>query len=551
MGPGGEGLRRDARLIVHVDQNTPNMKTLADILDRNATLYPNATAMVGANGVRSTHAAHRQRVHRIANALIAQGFLKGDRFAVLAQNCAEYMELYGVAETTGLILVTLNWRLAATELAPILADCAPRVVFYERQFEIIVATLRKHASHVRWIEFNDLATAPHNVVPGNASDSFDSLVTNGADHVPLIRPRPEDIAYLIYTSGTTGRPKGVMLSHAAMIAAAQTIAMTASHQPTDTLLVAMPLFHVGAKIESLAVQFMGGALVVQAQFDPASWLATVARERCTVAHLAPIMVKTLVEHPARTQYDLSSLRRIHYGSAPASPDELQRAIAAFGPILAQLYGMTEHLLGTILLPHQQRPDGTAADIKRLASAGQPYHGTDIRIIADDGRDCALGEVGEIVVRSGAMMSGYWGQPALTAQVIREGWLHTGDMGLLDHGCYLTIVDRKKDMIISGGENIYCLEVENTLSSHPAVLEAAVIGVPDEKWGESVKAFVVLRAGTSVTESELIEHCRAQIASYKKPRSIEFALELPRLATRKVDKKVLRARYWVGRDRNIA
>ncbi|MEO7403859.1 MAG: AMP-binding protein, partial [Burkholderiales bacterium] len=295
----------------------------------------------------------------------------------------------------------------------------------------------------------------------------------------------------------------------------------------------------------------GGSIVIQRQFDPSAWFAAVERERCTMAHLAPVMVKTLAEHTDLKRYDLSSLRRIHYGSAPVPPEELKRAIAAFGPILAQLYGMTEHLLSSCLAPEDQQPDGDARDIVRLASAGKAYPGTSIRIVDDAGVPLPTGAIGEVVVHSEGMMSGYWNQPVLTAETIRDGWLHSGDMGTLDADGFLTIVDRKKDMIISGGENIYSLEVENALLAHPAVGEVAVIGVPDPKWGESVKAFVVLREGMIVTELDLIEHCRTQIASYKRPRSVEMLRELPRLATRKVDKKALRAPYWAGRERGVA
>jgi acyl-CoA synthetase (AMP-forming)/AMP-acid ligase II len=516
------------------------LRTLADVLDRNATLYPHALAVVGEHG-RTTHAEHRARVFRVANALVTRGLKKGDRFAVLSQNRPEYHELFGVAEATGLVLVTLNWRLAPAELAPIVADCTPRVIFFEARFADVAAALAR------------AVTAPPLLVSldQGEGETYAALLASGTAATPAIRPEPADLAYLIYTSGTTGRPKGVMLSHDAMVASAATIAMTASHQPTDRILVVMPFFHVGAKIESLAVQFMGGALVIERQFDPAAWMASVARERCTVAHLAPIMVKAIVEHPERAAFDLRSLRRVHYGSAPVGPDELRRAIAALGPIFAQLYGMTEHLLSSVLMPHQQRPDGDARDIARLASAGQPYHGSEVRVVDSHDRDLPAGEIGEILVRSRGMMSGYWGQPELSAETLRGGWMHTGDMGFLDDECFLTIVDRKKDMIVSGGENIYSLEVENALGTHPAVLEAAVIGVPDAKWGESVKAFVVLREGMRTDEAALIEHCRARIASYKKPRSVEIVAELPRLATRKVDKKALRAPYWAGRDRNIA
>jgi acyl-CoA synthetase (AMP-forming)/AMP-acid ligase II len=536
MGTRREGFWRDLRLGIG------SMATLADIIDRNAREHGDAPAAISEAG-RYSHREHRDRVYQLADALIAKGLQRGDRFAVYAQNCGAYHELYGVAEATSLTLVTINWRLAPTEIAAILADCTPSMLVFEAQFVDIVASLRAA-----------LPATTQYFCMGRSLDwaeSYDALLAQGAPTQPVLRPTPDDIAYLIYTSGTTGRPKGVMLSHGALAASAATIAQTSRHTERDRILVVMPFFHIGAKIESLAVQRAGGSIVVQRQFDPLAWFGAVERERCTMAHLAPVMVKTLTEHPERTRFDLSSLRRIHYGSAPVPPEELKRSIAAFGPILAQLYGMTEHLLSSCLVPEDQRPEGDARDLARLASAGKPYPGTSIRIVDDEARDVPLGAIGEVVVRSAGMMSGYWNQPELTAQTLRDGWLHTGDMGTLDDDGFLTIVDRKKDMIISGGENIYSLEVENALLAHPAVLVASVIGVPDPKWGESVKAFVILREGLHASEAVLIDHCRTLIASYKKPRSIKFVREFPRLGTGKIDKKALRAPYWVGRERGVA
>ncbi len=518
------------------------MQTLADLIERNARQHSNRPAVAN-DGRRYTHLEHAQRIWRLANALANDGLAPQERIAVLSQNRSEYLELYGAAEAGGFVLATLNWRLAPAELLAILRDCAPSVLVFEAQYADVATQL-----------ISALEAKPKLLCIGgtaNGATDYEALLVRGAPHPPAHRPKPEDIAHLIYTSGTTGRAKGAMLSHRALLASAAAIACLAGERPTDRILLVMPLFHVGAKIEWLSLQYMGGSAVVLRQFEPDTVFETISRERVTLTHMAPTMVKTLVEHPSRTRHDLSSLVNVHYGSAPAPVEELRRAVAAFGPIFTQLYGMTEQLLSSMLLPYQQKLDGSERDIARLASAGQPYPDTEIRILDDAGRDLAVGEVGEVVVRSPGMMSGYFRNPELTAQTIRDGWLHTGDMGFMDDEDYLFIVDRKKDMIISGGENIYSREVEEALLAHPAVGETAVIGVPDPKWGESVKAFVVLRAGMHAKEAELVTHCRTLIASYKKPGSIEFVASLPRLAHGKVDKKALRAPFWAGVGRNVS
>jgi acyl-CoA synthetase (AMP-forming)/AMP-acid ligase II len=259
----------------------------------------------------------------------------------------------------------------------------------------------------------------------------------------------------------------------------------------------------------------------------------------------------LLEHPALPTTDTSRMRRIHYASAPMPVPTLRRAIAAFGPILTQIYGMTECIVASLLTPAQHVLEGVDLETKRLASAGQAFLGCSIRVVRPDGGEAATGEIGEILVRGPGIMSGYWNNTSATMMTLRDGWMHTGDLGYLDADDFIFVVDRKKDMIISGGENIYSWEVEEALRAHPAVAEAAVIGVPDAEWGESVKAFVVRRVGADGSADELIHHCRSLIASYKKPRSVEFVDALPRLFNGKIDKKALRAPFWAGEGRHVS
>ena len=506
------------------------MRTLADLLERNAALHARRPALTN-EGRNWTHAEHLARMQRLRAALAAQGVRPGDRVAVLSQNRAEMLEAYGAAELGGFILVPLNWRLAAPELAVIVADADPAALIFEPGYAAAVAALPTRPA---------LLIAIGAAQPG-ALD-YEALLA-GTEPGDNTVPEPEDAAYIIDTSGTTGTPKGAVLSHGAMLHSARTIACEAGLRPTDRVLVTMPLFHVGAKIEWLAVQYMGGSCVLLPRFEPEAVFRAIETEHATAAHLAPVMVKTLVEHPARQSHDLSSLKRIHYGSAPVPVTELRRAVAAFGPVFHQLYGMTEHVASSILLPFQQALDAPEDTLEaaRLASAGQPYHGTELRIVDDAGIDA---EEGEVLLRSAGAMSGYWRNPVQTAAAFAPGgWLRTGDVGRIDADGYLHLLDRKKDVIVSGGENIHSREVEEACLSLAGVAECAVIGVPDDRWGESVMAYVVLAPEAAVDEERLIEHVRGRIASYKKPRHVAFVASLPRLPHGKVDKKALRRAHW--------
>jgi acyl-CoA synthetase (AMP-forming)/AMP-acid ligase II len=315
------------------------------------------------------------------------------------------------------------------------------------------------------------------------------------------------------------------------------------------MIVVMPLFHSGAKIEWSAAQYLGGSCILLRQFDEATILGLMERERPTIAHFAPVMVKRLVEHPDSLRRDVSSIRQINYGSAPVPAEDMVEATNRFGAIFAQIYGMTENITNTILLPFQASLSGSDKERERLSSAGQPFPGTSLRIMDEAGHPQPVGGVGEIEVKSVGLMSGYWNMPEMTRAAFNDGWLRTGDVGRLDEDGFLFIVDRKKDMIISGGENVYSREVEDALLSHPAVTEAAVIGVPDPRWGEAVVAYVVL--GAAVDEMALIAHCRTKIAGYKRPQRVYIVEDLPRLPQGKVNKVGLRAPHWNNRDRAVS
>jgi acyl-CoA synthetase (AMP-forming)/AMP-acid ligase II len=342
-----------------------------------------------------------------------------------------------------------------------------------------------------------------------------------------------------------------MFQHRAMVEAARTFALESGAAEPVRALIVMPLFHIGARIESMGFMFLGGTTVLHRAFDPIAVLETIGREQINAMHVAPVMVARILDVPNLKSYDVRTLTCVHYASAPMPVPVLRRAIEAFGPIFVQVYGMTECLGGTVLKAHEHKLAGSEREMRRLASAGQPYVSTELRIVDMDGNDVQQGEIGEVLIRSPATMKGYWRNPAASEEALAGGWMHTQDLGYLDEDQFLFIVDRKKDMIISGGENIYSWEVEEALRHHPAVAEVAVVAVPDNEWGESVKACVVLRDGAAAGADELIEHCRARIASYKKPRSVDFLDALPRLFNGKIDKKALRATYWQGRERNVS
>ena len=513
------------------------LRTVGDIFARNARCDPKRLALLF-EGRRYTHQELYDRMCRAANGLLERGLVPGERIAILAQNCSQAFETFGAAELTGLIAVPINYRLSVPEMKAILGDCRPAALVFEAQYHAIAAELAMAMPSIRLSVRIDEA---------EASCPYAAILAGASAARPTACPEPEDAAYLIYTSGTTGRPKGVMLSHRALVAAARGIAYEGNALPTDRMLIVMPLYHIGGKIEQLAFAIRGASTILQRAFTPTGVLHDIQEHRITSAHLAPVMVQRLMNAHDLDNYDLSSLRLVHYASAPMSVALLKRAVAKFGPIFAQIYGLTEGLMGTMLLPHQHKPDGDAVDVARLASAGQAFTDCAVRVIRPDGTDCAVDEIGEVILGGPSNMSGYWNNDELTVQVLRHGWLHTGDMGYLDEDNFLFVADRKKDMIISGGENIYSREVEEALMLHPAVEEVAVIGVPDPEWGESVKACVVLRAGMSTDFDDLVLYCRTMLAGYKKPRSVDFLDALPRLHNGKIDKKTLRSPYW-GTDR---
>jgi len=478
-----------------------------------------------------THGTLAERSFRLANALIAHGVRRGDRVAILSQNCPEYLEVFGAGELGGWATVTVNYRLAAPEVDYILDDSAPKVLVLDPQFAASVSPeARARLEHVLVLGGDD----------GN--EGYERFLASGDPLPPPVAPQPDDCAYIIYTSGTTGRPKGVMLSHRGELQAAQINALASSIEPWDRCAVTMPLYHVGGKITLLSHALHGCPIILHRAFRPEAFFESLQSQEATKTLLAPTMLKDLMDSCPCDRTTLPHLRKFFYSAAPMPETILRRGIEAFGPIFTQFYGMTESGgPGCTLHAHHHVLGGPEKVVRRLRSAGQPSINCEIRIVAPDGTDCDIEEPGEILIRNPCLMMGYLNNESATRETLQDGWLHTGDIGTVDDEGFVFLVDRLKDMIVSGGENIYSREVEEALMSHPAVAEAAVVGRADKRWGESVFAFVTLADGRTATSEELDRHCLGLIAPYKRPRGFSFVDDLPKLPNGKVEKTKLRDR----------
>jgi long-chain acyl-CoA synthetase len=513
---------------------------LGDLLDRAADTHPERIAVVGSD-VRLDYRTFRERVARLSGALAELGVRPDERVAVLDKNSAKYLELYFGIPRAGAVAVPLNYRLAPAELAYILGDSTATTLFFSSEYAPQVDALRAELPSVQnyvCLE-SKLAWALY----------YEALLASSSTAgAPAPRTR-EDVVLQMYTSGTTGRPKGAMLTHGNMVANTLTSLAERDYSPKDTYLHVAPLYHCADLEIFYGMTFACAGNVVLREFRPEAVLEAIQRERVTVAFLVPAMINALLEHPGIDAYDISSLRLIIYGGSAIPEDRLRAALERLPCKLTQGYGLTETSPILTILPASDHVlEGP--HVRRIQSCGRPARGVEVKIFDEHARECAPEVVGEIVARGQNIMKGYWKNPEATAHALRGGWFHTGDMGFRDADGYIYIVDRMKDMIVTGGENVYPREVEEVLYAHPDVLEAAVIGVPSERWGETVKAVVVLREGRSVGPDELIAFTRERVARYKAPTSIDFAGALPRNPSGKVLKKVLREPYWEGHKRRV-
>ena len=504
--------------------------TLGDIVIDNARRFPDVPAYrLGPRTV--THAALRERALRLVSAMAAAGVQRQDRIAVLSRNSVEFGELIAATQLSGIILATVNFRLSPPEMFDVLCQIGPSIVFYGKEFTATVAELAPR-----------LPGSPLLVSMGgpDATDFEDFIA--GAEHdepaSKVLVARPDDIACLLFTSGTTGASKCCVLGQRELRRVALTMNAEMRSGSADRGLINMPMFHFGAMGIIGGLQARGGTVVLQKQFDAAEAVRLIAEERITVLHLAPVMLRTLLDEVSDDR-TLESVRTVVYSAAPMPLATLQRALAMLPHAgFLNLYGQTEAIVSG--LPRELHGlDGPRA-AAALRSVGFPFPGVQVRIVGADGRDVPVGDPGEIVVRSDSCFRGYWDDQAATLTTLRDGWCHTGDIGRFDDRGLLYLVDRKKDVIISGGENVYSPEVEDAVSGLDDVAACAVVGTPHEQWGEAVCAVVVPRFGATLTLGAVQDFVRRRLAGYKIPRRLVVVDELPLLASGKVDKKRLRA-----------
>lgn len=506
--------------------------SFADDLERNAAWHKHHPAYVQ-DGRQITHGELLTRAKKLSSALYQRGVRNADRVGILAMNSIEYGEVIAANQWAGFILSTVNFRLAPAEMEWIINDSGPKVLFFEKQYETHLAQIRGALSSVETYICIDGEVA--------WAECYETFIATGSDQGPPCRAKEEDIFCLIYTSGTTGRPKGCIWGHREMRQLMQVDAWLADMQQADRALIVMPMFHLGGLVIGGSQHVRGGTNYLYREFNPEAIIEGIEQHQLTFLLLAPTMVQMLLDSPSIAAANLTSVRMLMYSAAPMPSPTLRKAIEVFdGCGFVNLFGQTEICM-FCLSSEQHKPNGTEQERKQLTSVGQPYPNLQARILDEAGNECPEGVAGEIVARSGAMFRGYWNNSKATVETLRDGWVHSGDMGRIEDG-FLYLVDRKKDMIISGGENIYSREVEEAVIQHPAVAECAVIGLPDPKWGENVCAVITLKADHTVTEAAIIEHCKAQIASYKKPKKVIITNTLPKLVTGKVNKVALRQQY---------
>jgi fatty-acyl-CoA synthase len=515
-----------------------------------ARIFGNKEGVVCEN-LRFTYRQFDERSDRLSGALMRLGLKKGERVAFLSFNCHRLLEAYFGVPQLGAVLLPLNIRLGPEELTYILNDAAPAVVFFDPDFVPVLDKLRPGVASVR--HFVALrGSAPEWAHP----KTYDEILAEAEPADIDFRTIDENsVAELFYTSGTTAHPKGVMLTHRNLYLHAFYRLQVEPGKDDSVGLYTVPLFHVNSWGSPHVLTLLGGRHVIIRKFDPLAVLQLIQAERVTALQVVPTMITAMLNHPDFSRYDVSSVKVMYIGGAPCST-ALIREIGEKMPGCAANggYGLTETSPVICIASIKDHLAGDPRDVQlqRKATAGCALAGAEIRVVDIHGNDVKPDgeEVGEVIVRSDVVMAGYWKQPEATQRAIQDDWFHTSDLATIDEDGYILIVDRAKDMILSGGENIASAEIERVLGAHPAVLECAVIAVPDDKWGEVPKALVVLRVEQTANEGEILDHCRSHLAGFKVPKSVEFFQSLPKGGTGKILKKVLREPYWAGRKRRV-
>ncbi len=521
----------------------PHLIRAGSLLSSPAERYPDKVA-IQFEGQKITYRQIDERINRLANGLIDLGLKKGDRVAAILYNSPRAVEVRFALMKAGLCLVPINIRQSWEENAYIINHSESNLLILDDDYLDPWEKMKGSCPGIRRV-----------VVAGEGSQeflSYEKVIQDSDPREPEVMVALDDLERIAYTSGTTGRPKGVMKTIGNDLARLRNdfLNQDCLIDEKDIMLNVAPLTHA-ARVPFLKYYLKGACNIILRRFQEEEVLQTIQRERVTAAMFVPTMIVRLVLYPKIREYDTRSLRQITFGQAPIPVERFKQAIEIFGNILRQTYGLSEATQPVFFLtPDDIALEGDEKKVKRLASAGRPALGIEVRIVNEKGEKVPQGKIGEILIRGENVMKGYWKDPQATEEVLKDGWLYTGDLAKMDKDGYVYIVDRKKEMIISGGYNIYPREVEQAIESHSGVKEVAVIGVPDPVWGEGVKALIVAKPGVTISEEEIIHLCRERIASYKKPKYIEFVNDLPKNFQGKILKRFLREQHWKGLQRKV-
>ena len=523
---------------------------LTETLNKALKLFPMKEAIV-CGRERWTYRQFCDRINRLSHYLSNVGVGKDDKVALLHPNCHTFLEAYYGITQIGAISVPINYRLAPGEVAFILNDSESKALIADPMFHGQVDSIRRQIPQIKKI----IWTGEGRDAKEPRDENFEKVLeTAGPVFLPEADIQDDDVAQIYYTSGTTGRPKGVMLSHKNVSTHALGTVAELHLTDSDVWIHVAPLFHLADAWATWAITLVGGTHILVREFDSKTVFEAIEREKVTITNLIPTMLNLMVNHPEVKKYDYRSLRALLSGGAPIAPEVVRKIVETFQCDYVQTYGMTEtspYLTLSILKEHLKKLP-YEDQLRFKSKTGREFIGVQLKVVNEKGGEIKADEkeVGEIIVKGDIVTKGYWKLPDETAKAIRDGWLHTGDMAVIDAEGYVTIVDRKKDMILTGGENVYSTEVENVLYMHPAILECAVVGVPDEKWGEAVRAIVVLKTGQKATDLEIIQFCKDRIAHYKAPKSIDFMDVLPKTGSGKIQKRELRNTYWQGYEKKV-
>lgn len=516
---------------------------LGRYITRNAVYYPDNTAL-RYSGRSMSYRELENRTNRLAQGLMSLGLGRGDRVAIQAWNRPEIVEFEVSCYKAGIVRIPINARLSETETLHVLNDSLATAVISDAPHgDSLIKNSRQLQSVKHFIGLGQ---------PHGGEIPYEHLLAESSDDSPNIDVNENDLAVLAYTSGSTGKLKAIMQSYGNRMAMIRKACMMPGIkiEPGDVFAHIGPLTHSSGML-LMPVMYFAGCNLILHRFNVEALLEAIAQEKVNYMLLVPAMINMILSHPRVSEFDLSSLKGVFYGAAPMSVTRIRQSMDLFGPILIQGYGMSETTSFTSILTAQDHASAlSGGDETGLASCGRPVFESEVRVIDGQGNDVSLGQIGEIIVRGPDVMKGYYNEPDLTRETIVDGWIHSGDMAKVDKNGYIYIVDRKSDTIITGGFNVYPTEVEQVLYSHPAVYEACVVGVPDEKWGEAVKAVVILKQGSTISEEDLIDYCRQSLGSYKKPRSIDFVDELPKNPSGKIARRAVKEKYWSHKQRRV-